>query len=312
MLLARELDISLPISFNPHTQPRYSPTADLVFRLTKSSREENSQRVQESPPSCQQSAAIQSTYVISPELRTYPLIMQAETERNVWTLVAKFANSSSNLKILLFAASLLVMSFTALSRCPSQAVLPGRLPSWSALTSGEHTHLSQGTRSSKKATRIIDVKRYLKDVVIAAYGLLVVRDHQPFQPPGERLVVPRSVLDGLLNSSNELYQMKRLFSRYFFALDVDKAIDLVSSSCHTCESVKSIPKHFQPQSSEEAPRSIGISFAADVARSHRQLILVLRETVSSYTLTALITSEKHDRGDLCNALVVLCSRLRPK
>ena len=47
---------------------------------------------------------------------------------------------------------------------------------------------------------IVDVKRYLKDVVIAADGLLVVRDHQPFQPPHERLVVPRSVLDGLLTA----------------------------------------------------------------------------------------------------------------
>ena len=165
-----------------------------------------------------------------------------------------------------------------------------------------------------KATKIIDVKRYLKDVVIAADGLLIVRDHQPFQPPRERLVVPRSVLDGLLTalhiqfSHPSKYQTKRLFSRYFFALDVDKAIDLVCSSCHTCESVKSIPKHFQPQSSEEAPRSIGVSFAADVARRHQQLILVLKETVSSYTLTTLIKSEKHE--DLRNALIVLCSQLR--
>ena len=177
-----------------------------------------------------------------------------------------------------------------------------------------HSHLSQGTRPSKKATKIIDVKRYLKDVVIASDGFLVVRDHQPLQPPREHLVVPRSVLDGLLISLHiwfnhpSKYQTKRLFSRYFFALDVDKAIDLVSSSCHTCESVKSIPNHFQPQSSEVAPRSIGVSFAADVARRHRQLILVLRETVSSYALTTLIKSEKYE--DLRNALIVLCSQLR--
>ena len=157
------------------------------------------------------------------------------------------------------------------------------------------------------------MKRYLKDVVIASDGLLVVWDHQPFQPARECLVVPRSILDGLLTalhiqfSHPSKYQTKRLFSRYFFAPDVDKAIDLVSSSCHTCESVKSIPKHFQPQSSEVAHRSIGASFAADVARRHRQLILVLRETVSSYTLNTLIQSEKHE--DLRNALIVLCFQL---
>ena len=158
------------------------------------------------------------------------------------------------------------------------------------------------------------MEHYLKDVIIAADGLLVVLDHQPFQPSRERLVVPRSVLDGLLTalhirfSHPSKHQTKRLFSRYFFALDVDKAIDLVFSSCHTCESVKSIPKHFQLQLGEEAPRSIGVSFAADVARRHRQLILVLRKTVYSYTLTTLIKSEKHE--DLRNALISLCSQLR--
>ena len=51
----------------------------------------------------------------------------------------QIANSLLNSKILSFAASLLVMSFKALSRCPSLPVLLGRLPSLSALTSGEHT-----------------------------------------------------------------------------------------------------------------------------------------------------------------------------
>ena len=54
LALAWQLDISPPISFNHRTQPRYLPTTDPVFKLTKSSREENSQPVQESPPSCQQ------------------------------------------------------------------------------------------------------------------------------------------------------------------------------------------------------------------------------------------------------------------
>ena len=150
-------------------------------------------------------------------------------------------------------------------------MLPGRLLSLSALTSGEHTlTLAKAHDLLKKATKIVDVKRYIKDVVIAADCLLIVRDHQPLQPPRERLVVPRSILDGLLTAPHirfshaSKYQTKRLFSRYFFALDVDKAIDLVSSSCHICESVKSIPKHLQPQSS-----SLGISFVADVARCHQ-------------------------------------------
>ena len=57
-----------------------------------------------------------------------------------------------------------------------------------------------------------------------------------------------------------------------------------------------------------APRSIGVSFAADISRRHRQLILVLRGTITSYTLTTLIQREKHE--DFRNALIVLCSHLR--
>ena len=171
-----------------------------------------------------------------------------------------------------------------------------------------HSHLSQGTPPSKKATKVTDVKRYLKDVVIAADGLLVVRDTR------ERIVVPRSVLDGLLVALHiqfphpSKFQTKRLFSKYFFALDIDKAIDAVSSSCHFCQSVKTIPSHLQPQSTSDAPTTIGVSFAADVVRHYRQCIVVMRETISSYTLTSIIESEKHE--DLRNAIMVLCSELR--
>ena len=84
---------------------------------------------------------------------------------------------------------------------------------------------------------------------------------------------------------------------------VDKAINFVSSFCHICESVKSIPKHFQSQSSEEAPQYIVVSFAADVAQ--QILIFVLRETpqYSNYPYQ----EEKHE--NLCNTLIVLCSKL---
>lgn len=177
-----------------------------------------------------------------------------------------------------------------------------------------HSHLSQGTRPSKKATKIPDVKRYLQDVVITSDGLLVIKDHPPFQPPRERIVVPHSVLDGLLTALHlrfthpSRYQTKHLFTRYFFALDLNRALDAVSSSCHTCQSLKSVPKHLHPQSSGDASRIIGVSFAADVAKHHRQLIMVLRETVSSYTVTSFIASEKLE--DLQNTVIVLCSQLR--
>ena len=46
-----------------------------------------------------------------------------------------------------------------------------------------------------------------------------------------------------------------------------------------------------------------MSFAADVLKQNRQLVLVLRETVSSYTTACIIDNEKHET--LRDALVHL-------
>lgn len=177
-----------------------------------------------------------------------------------------------------------------------------------------HSYLTQGTRPSKKMTKIPDVKRYLRLLNIASDGLLIVKDDKPFLPTLERMVVPRSVLDGLLTALHlrfthpSSHQLKQIFNRYFFALDIDNAVQTVSSACHHCASLKSIPQALEPQSSSPPPDRIGSSFAADVMRRYRQCILVLRETVSSYTVCKLISSEKHE--ELRDALLTLCSELR--
>ena len=63
------------------------------------------------------------------------------------------------------------------------------------------------------------------------------------------------------------------------------------------------------QSSDDPPEAIGASFAADVLKQNRQLILVLRETVSSYTTACIIENEKHET--LRDALARLCLELHP-
>jgi hypothetical protein len=63
-----------------------------------------------------------------------------------------------------------------------------------------HAHLKQGTRPSKKLTNVKDVKRYLNSLSISKDGLLVVRRTDPLSPSTELIVVPRSVLDGLVTA----------------------------------------------------------------------------------------------------------------
>ena len=177
-----------------------------------------------------------------------------------------------------------------------------------------HAFLKQGTRPTKKATDIKDTKRYLHVVTLANDGLVVFREELPFHLSRDRIVVPRAVLDGFLTALHVRFdhpsqnQLKKVFNRYFYALDIDKSVGLISANCHHCLSLRSFPTTMTPQTSEPPPDTIGVSFAADVIRRYRQYILVLRETVTSYTRSMLISNEQH--STLRDALVILCAEFK--
>ena len=178
-----------------------------------------------------------------------------------------------------------------------------------------HAHLKQGTRPSKKLTNVRDVKHYLNCTSIAKDGVLVVKRSQPFVPAIEAIVMPRSVLDGLLTSlhiklnhpsRHQFFQM--VLQRQFFALDMNDAISgSVSSSCHTCASLQTFPPSLISQSSDDPPEVVRVSFA--VIKRHRQSILVLRECTTSITASCLIPDERYDT--LRDALTWLIIGLHP-
>jgi hypothetical protein len=99
--------------------------------------------------------------------------------------------------------------------------------------------MKQGTRPSKKLTNVKDVKRYLNSLSIAKDGLLVVRRTDPLSPSTELIVVPRSVLDGLVTALHikldhpSKQQLQLVMRRNFFALDMQAAIARVSDTCVT-------------------------------------------------------------------------------
>ena len=178
-----------------------------------------------------------------------------------------------------------------------------------------HAHLQQGTRPSKKLTNVRDVKRYLNVATIAKDGLLVVKRNDPLAPTRECIVVPRQVLEGLLTalhiqlshpSSN---QLKAVTKRYLYALDIDKAIDRVTQGCHQCTALRQTPKACEEQTTSLPPEAVGVLFAADVIKRSRQLILVLRECVSSFTATTMLEDERHHT--LRDAIIRLCIQMRP-
>lgn len=177
-----------------------------------------------------------------------------------------------------------------------------------------HAHLTQGTRPSKKATSIKDVKRYLQVTSIARDGLLVVRREITFGANQERIVVPRLALPALLTavhikfSHPTCHQMEQLMRRYFYALDMDHAIDEMTHNCYTCASQKSFPTAAAEQTSSPPPSAIGTTFAADVIRRQRQFIFILREYVTCYTLACIIPDER--AHTLRDAILSLCLQLR--
>ena len=161
-----------------------------------------------------------------------------------------------------------------------------------------HAHLQQGTRPSKKLTNIKDVKRYLNALTIAKDGLLVVRKTEPLSPPTELIVIPRSVIDGLVTALHikldhpSKHQLLMIMKRSFYALDMQAAVARVSDSCHMCVSLKKLPQQAIQHTTDEPPKVVGVSFAADVLKRCKQNIFVLRDTATSYTVTSIIPDEK--------------------
>ena len=178
-----------------------------------------------------------------------------------------------------------------------------------------HAHLTQGTRPSKKLTNIKDVKRYLNIASITSDGMLIVRRDEPLSPSLECIIVPRQVLDGLLTalhlqlSHPTANQLRKIVGRYFFALDLDKAVSRVTDGCHSCAALRHTPQAIVEQSSSDPPAAVGITFAADVMKRARQLVLVVRECVTSFTVAMLVEDECHQT--LRDGLIRLCVELRP-
>ena len=96
-----------------------------------------------------------------------------------------------------------------------------------------HAHLKQGIRPSKKLTKIKDVKRYLSIATIGKDGLLVVPRKDPLSPSSELIIVPRSVLDGLVIALHirldhpSKHQLMLVMKRHFYALDMAKRLKML-------------------------------------------------------------------------------------
>lgn len=178
-----------------------------------------------------------------------------------------------------------------------------------------HSHLKRGTRPLRKHRHLRDVRHYLNHVIIARDGLLVVKNVTALTSLSERIVVPRSVINGLVTAMHiklqhpSKHQLRLTIERQFYAIGLDKIINLVSDKCHTCASLKSVPNIFHEQSTSELPPDcIGRRFSADIVQRSKQKILLIRENVSALTQGILVDNET--APSLRDGLICLTSLFR--
>ena len=177
-------------------------------------------------------------------------------------------------------------------------------------------HLKWGTSPSKKCNKSTDTKRYLQKATLAKDGLVIVKEvGNPWKSSMDKIVVHRSIVPGLLTAIHlktnhpTPFQLKQVFNRCFFALDIDKHISANTNSCHTCASLKNLPKQVTEFSTTDPPEHIGQHYSMDVLKRARQSILVSREAVSSYTSATFVRSEK--ASDLLEGAISLLLPLHP-
>ena len=260
--MLRLANTSARISYSPSTDHVFSQTASPAYRLLQNSAVVSSPLAHVCRPSYLQLAGSNVPCNTWPGL---PMFLQI--------LLAGMPQSAQirSCQVCLFIRQ---TEDSVVHRVSPKEVLTGKQklpftsrPAWVSIQSEcsdlrrTHAHLLQGTRPSKKLTNIRDVKRYLRVATIARDGLLVVRREQALLSPRECIIVPRSVLDGLLTSLHlqldhpTNHQLKTVVNRHFFALDMDSSITRVTDSCHQCASLRNAPHTVVPQTTSEPPRS---------------------------------------------------------
>ena len=158
-------------------------------------------------------------------------------------------------------------------------------------------HLTQGTRPPRKARNMKEVRRYLQVVTIAENGLLVVLKSDPYVHQRKLIVVPNSILQGLLTAIHlqlnhpSTHQLQKVFDRYFYALNSASVIRDIADQCSICKSLKHIPTELHEQTSSPSPLCPGQGFSCDVLRCTKQKIFVTRDIFSSFTTASIIPDE---------------------
>ena len=152
------------------------------------------------------------------------------------------------------------------------------------------------------------------DLHVDRSNLITVKRKQNNGSFFQAIVVPQSLFPALASaihlktSHPSKLQLSRLLARHFFSPGQSKVISDVTDRCHTCLSLKQLPKTLFPEMTTTVD-GFGCNFSADVMVRLNQKILVVREKMSQFVLATLIQNETAEA--LTDALLPLISDYVP-
>ena len=163
-----------------------------------------------------------------------------------------------------------------------------------------------------------DIRRYYRECSIASDGLLVVKSEAEAISGNisrEKIVIPKPLVPALLyhlHNNRDQHptrsQQKAQFQRQFFAINLEKNLDLLYSNCYKCSILEKIPKEAIRNESQTDVDRPQVQFHVDVIKRAKQNILIVRDHFSSYQDALLIQSEK--ATDLKEGIITLTSTMR--
>ena len=82
----------------------------------------------------------------------------------------------------------------------------------------------------------------------------------------------------------------------------------MGTSCSQCTALHSVSSELRSQTTSSPFDCVGVSFSLDVLRRYKQCVVVLWETVTSYTFTMMVKRQTNE--ELSDAILQLCTDIK--
>ena len=180
-------------------------------------------------------------------------------------------------------------------------------------------HIGGGTIPVRRIRGSSDLKRLYTlfqqgKVTLSRNGVVVYTLIDNVGNVKNLIVVPSPILKGLVTALHlkcrcpSRKELENIMARYWYSTLMAKTIQDVWEKCDTCQSLKSAPREIFEQSTTKS-EFVGAQWAADVIKSDKQLIFVVREKLSNFTVTRFIDNE--GKTSIREALVLSTAELIP-